>query len=97
MQLMLFVVSLFAFPPAALAQAFSLQELRDTTAAREARIGIVSAGQPCPDVLNVWQVVQNAQAQPIFKISCSNNRDYQLTAVGERLFVKTWTGNLLGR
>lgn len=83
-------------PCAAYAQTFQLQEATEAAVIAEAKANIVSIGQPCPSVLHVWNIFQDGKMQPAFKVSCSNGRDYQLTIIGSKLYVKPWTGNLLG-
>lgn len=83
-------------PVRAHAQEFTLQEVFEPEVRAEAQANISSSGQHCPAALRVWMIIQNGQAQPLFKASCSNGKAYQLTVVGEKLYVKDWTGVIFG-
>ena len=84
-------------PFAAYGQNLQFRENHDPAVIDEAKANIVSTGQPCPSISNVWNIIQNEQTQPAYKVSCSNSTDYQLTIIGSKIYVKPWTGNILGQ
>lgn len=75
---------------------YTFHTINDRAAIDQARANIVSIGESCPAVESLWNIRENGQSTTIFKVACSNNRDYQLTITGGKLYVKRWTGNLLG-
>jgi hypothetical protein len=95
-----YTVGLMAFAVATSAMAqpgmFRFEEVKDQALVREARTTVISTGEPCPSMLNLWWIVQNGKRQPIFKAACSNQREYQITIIGAKVYVKPWTGEYLG-
>ena len=94
--LKLVILASIVFSVGAKAQDYKFKENRDPAVIAEAKANIISTGRACPSVSHVWNIVQNGQIQPVFQVSCSNDTDYQLTIVGGKLYVKNWTGNILG-
>lgn len=79
----------------AFSQDFQLMEIYDADIRREVVANIKSIGQPCPQLENVWAVVQNGKRQPAFKARCVDQHEYQLTIFNQKIYVKPWTGMLL--
>jgi hypothetical protein len=58
---------------------------------------IRDAGFPCDSVIEANQLQQqDGQTVPIFKIECSGGYAYQASMIGEKSYIKPWTGVLLG-
>ena len=68
----------------------SRAELADTA------LGIRSAGYTCNQATDVDRVYENGRELPFFVVTCDDVRDYQVSILNERIFVKPWTGSLLG-
>jgi hypothetical protein len=64
---------------------------------KSAQDTIRSTGRSCTKVEEMFVVTQGGSSETIFKAVCSGSREYQITIFGKRVFVKEWTGNLLGR
>jgi hypothetical protein len=71
-----------------------LNAISSSQAISEAKALIEETGNSCPAVTALWSVEGSSQGAAFFKVSCSNNVDYQITIMGSRKFVKPWTGNL---
>lgn len=83
-------------PTQLLAQDYDLRPFPQTNIKSGMHKTVLSTGSSCPKVTDVWGVMQRGKFQNIAKIRCSDGKEYQVTEVGSRTFVKPWTGNLLG-
>ena len=96
LKLRILASTLLLLATGAFAQDFELTEVQDY----DIQVGVLEAvrsiGEPCSYVVRVWRVVQNGDDQPAFKGLCSDGNEYQITVMGQRVFVKPWTGTLLG-
>lgn len=59
---------------------------------------IRDAGFACDEVIEANQLQQqDGQSMEMFKISCSGGLAYQATMIGEKSYIKPWTGEVFGR
>jgi len=79
---------------AAAAQNYTLREVTSDSVNEESQKLISETGNPCVIVVQVWAVEGSSQDAAIFKAACSNSREYQITVMSGRVFVKDWTGQL---
>lgn len=82
-------------PPRTTAE-FELREFHQTEIKNALHRTIRSTGHDCPSVSRVWGVIQRGNFQNIVRVRCSNGSEFQVTAIGDREFVRPWTGTLLG-
>ena len=55
------------------------------------------AGFPCDRIIEVNQLQQqDGRNLDVFKIECSGGAAYQATIIGDKSYIKPWTGTILG-
>lgn len=70
---------------------FGGAELADTA------LAVRSAGYNCPSSNGVERIVENGTPSSFFRVTCSNGERFQASVVDGKVFVKPWTGTLIGR
>jgi hypothetical protein len=84
-------------PAIAAAQDFQLQRVKDRAVIAAAKESILAAGEACAGVSHMWRVVQEQTLETVYKVSCSDGRDFQVTAVGPKMYARAWTGKIFGQ
>ena len=81
-------------PAHASAQELALQQVKDRGVIAAAKESISAAGEDCAGISHLWRVVQERAPEAIYKATCSSGREFQVTAVGPRMYAKAWTGKI---
>ena len=80
------------------AEGISFQNTNFNSAEREdTAVAVRSSGYACAEVKRVEKVYEHGRELPIFRVWCVDSGVFQATVMRGKVFVKPWTGNLIGR